>query len=121
LKKLIAVIIAATAFGGVVNAATADPGPNDHNNHGLCTAFFNGSENGRANKSEAGPFVALMMEAANSDGVDNDEDGSTDEGDETTGAEGVFDYCQDFGIGGQPDDPSMPGDDGNGNNGGGRG
>jgi hypothetical protein len=121
LKKLLAALVAAAAFGGIVNVAVAEPGPNGSNNHGLCTAYFNGSANGRAHKQEAGPFVALMMAAANSDGVDNDDDGDTDEGDETTGAEGVFDYCTEFGIGGNPDDPSTEGDDGNGQNGTGKG
>lgn len=52
--------------GGI---ALAQPGPNGHNNHGLCTAYFNGSPNGQAHKRQAGPFQAL--EQAASDGDDS--------------------------------------------------
>ena len=34
------------ALGGA-SIASADPGPNDHNNFGLCTAYFSGSDTGR--------------------------------------------------------------------------
>src|SRR5918996_4414479 len=66
----------------------ADPGPNGSNNHGLCTAYFNGSANGQAHKRNAPPFVELAREVGNSDQMDNDGDGQTDEGDEMAGPEG---------------------------------
>ena len=87
------------------------------------TAYFNGSANGQEHKHKAPPFVALAREVGNSDGVDNDGDGETDEGDEMAGPEGIWDWCNDpannpGGIGGQPDDPNTPGEDPNGNSGG---
>lgn len=60
----LALLLSATA-----GAALAAPGPNGHNNHGLCTAYFNGSETGKAHKRQAGPFQAL--EQAASDGDDS--------------------------------------------------
>ena len=106
-------IVAFALFLGLIagGLAIADPGPNGSNNHGLCTAYFNGSETGQAHKRNAPPFVALAREVGNSDGVDNDGDGQTDEGDEMAGPEGIWDWCNDpannpKGIGGNPDDPT---------------
>jgi hypothetical protein len=48
-------------------AALAAPGPNGHNNHGLCTTYFNGSETGQAHKRQAGPFQALEQAASDND------------------------------------------------------
>ncbi len=72
---------------GVVNANAA-PGPNGNNNKGLCTAYFNGSDTGRANKRGAPPFQGLEAAAEASDqtveefcGVVRDDDGNvTDDG-----------------------------------------
>lgn len=118
-------ILTFALFAGLVatGLATADPGPNGSNNHGLCTAYFNGSATGQSHKRNAPPFVALAREVGNSDGVDNDGDGSTDEGDEIAGPEGIWDWCNNpennpKGIGGQPDDPNTPEEDPNGNSGG---
>lgn len=70
MKKLIAAsILALVAADGGVTVAKAEPGPNGNNNHGLCTAYFSGSENGRAHKRNAPPFQALE-EAA---GVEEDD------------------------------------------------
>jgi hypothetical protein len=100
---------------GVTGYAVADPGPNGSNNHGLCTAFFNGSENGQANKRNAPPFVALAREVGENNGVDDDGDGQTDESGEMAGPEAVWDWCMDpannpKGIGGNPDNPNEEGD-----------
>jgi len=98
-KSLIAAAIASLlAAGAGLGIASAAPGPNGHNNHGLCTAYFNGSANGQAHKHQAGPFQAL--EAAASDNDDN-----------TSPAEDVWNWCNDTannpkGIGGNPDDPT---------------
>lgn len=65
--KLGASLIAALMMMGLFGAAsaTADPGPHHGNNKkGLCTAYFNGSDTGRANKRGAPPFVALEAAAA---------------------------------------------------------
>ena len=112
-KPLIAFfIIVVIAAAGI---AVADPGPNGSNNHGLCTAYFNGSENGQAHKRNAPPFVALAREVGENNGVDDDGDGETDEQGEMAGPEGVWDWCSDpannpKGIGGNPDDPRQEGD-----------
>jgi hypothetical protein len=65
MKKRLASIIGAAAVltAGVVGAAHAAPGPNGNNNHGLCTAYYNGSPTGQAHKHKAGPFVALEKAA----------------------------------------------------------
>ena len=116
MKKVLVIAIGLLGLlGGAVGVATAAPGPNGNNNHGLCTAYFNGSETGRANKHKAGPFVALENAAEARDGKDNDEDGQTDEADEV--ARAVWDWCSDptnnpKGIGGNPDDPNTPENDG---------
>jgi hypothetical protein len=125
MRKMLALfVLVVLAVGG---ASSADPGPNGNNNHGLCTAYFNGSANGQDHKSNAPPFVALAQEVGENDGVDNDDDGETDEEGEMADAAGIWDWCNDpennpKGIGGQPDDPNTPGEDpnggGNGNGGG---
>ena len=48
-KLLASAVVAASVLGGV-SVALADPGPdkvNDHNQHGQCTAFFNGQKKGQ--------------------------------------------------------------------------
>ena len=58
LRAVLGVAVATTfAAGGAV--ALADPGPNGHNDYGLCKAYFAGSENGQAHKHKAPPFVGL--------------------------------------------------------------
>jgi len=52
---------------GGVTAATADPGPNDHNTFGLCTAYFSGSEKGQEMKHKAPPFAGLEAAAEAAD------------------------------------------------------
>ena len=49
------------ASGGA--AALADPGPNGHNDYGLCKAYFAGSAQGQAHKHAAPPFAALEAAA----------------------------------------------------------
>src|SRR5687768_17460150 len=106
MKKLLAIALGALGLlGGAVGASLAAPGPNGSNHHGLCTAYFNGSETGRSNKHNAGPFVALEKAA-------EDEDPDTDV------AEEVWNWCLantgDKGVGGQPEDPTTTEVEGNG-------
>lgn len=65
---MLAVPAAAAALiaGGTV-VAIADPGPNGHNTHGLCTAYFAGSEKGQEMKRKAPPFVGLEAAAEAAD------------------------------------------------------
>lgn len=69
MRKRLAIVIAATLTlgAGSLGLAHADPGPNGHNNRGLCTAYFNGSPTGQAHKRNAGPFVALEEAADDGD------------------------------------------------------
>jgi hypothetical protein len=81
-------LIAAAMFGG--NAvATAAPGPNGHNDYGLCKAYFAGSDTGKSHKRDKGPFPALESKAGDQDG-----DGDTDEDD-------VEKYCESATPGGK--------------------
>ena len=114
MRKFVAIAVGVLgALGGTVGISSADPGPNGKNNHGLCTAYFNGSEQGRSNKRNAGPFTALETAA--------------DDGDPDTSPEvDVWNWCTDVannpkGIGGQPEDPTTEGTEGNGNKGQGKG
>lgn len=90
--KLGASLIAALMMMGLVGAvnASAAPGPdaNGPAKKGLCTAYFNGSDTGRANKRQAPPFQNLEAAAAAMDqsveefcGVVRNDDGEvTDDG-----------------------------------------
>lgn len=72
--------VAALAFGALgmgppdVEDIPGNPGPNGHNNFGLCTAYFSGSDNGQENKRKAPPFQALENEARDDDSNDPIED-----------------------------------------------
>lgn len=74
-KKILAVASATLMLSSVagVSAAHHQDG-HDANNHGLCTAYFSGSENGQGNKRDNGSaFGAFANGIADSDG-----DGDTD-------------------------------------------
>jgi hypothetical protein len=78
LRKLIATSVAVLALaGGSAFAASANPKTDEDghqaNDHGLCTAYYAGSENGQAHKHQAGPFVDLVARAGDRDG-DGDRD-----------------------------------------------
>ena len=85
-RKLSASLIAALMMMGLFGAANAvaDPGPNGKNDKGLCTAYFNGSDTGRANKRNAPPFQSL--EAAGVDEVCDGLVGGNPNSDEPEGA-----------------------------------
>ena len=60
MRKLLATTLASgLLFGGAIAIARAAPGPNDHNNHGLCTVYFNGQKEGHDKHGSPGPFAAL--------------------------------------------------------------
>ena len=89
MRKLITAALATLLLVGPAVAAVAEPGPNGNNNHGLCTAYFNGNKNGWAKNGVPGPFAALE-EAA-------------DDGDPSTSTrDDVRRYCEQYGIGGNP-------------------
>ncbi|HVE92486.1 MAG TPA: hypothetical protein VNE62_09350 [Actinomycetota bacterium] len=67
-KLLIAVALTGgVALAAPVAPAAGEPGPNGNNTHGLCTAYFNGSETGQANKRKAPPFQGLERAAEAND------------------------------------------------------
>jgi hypothetical protein len=87
-KKLLAAgALGLLLAGGTVTAAIAAPDANGPAKHGLCTAYFNGSETGQAHKRQAGPFQAL--EQAADDGDSN-----------TSPAQDVANFCDGL-IGGR--------------------
>ena len=95
MRKLLATLMAAGLMsGGALAIAQAEPGPNGNNNHGLCTAYFNGQKKGHGDEGPP-PFEAL-------------EDAADDSDDGTSPAEDVFNSCQEFGIGGNPEHGRYP-------------
>lgn len=104
--KLGASLIAALMMMGLfgVSQATAEPGPNGSNEKGLCTAYFNGQKNGHDQdgdgRSDPGPFGALEDDAEEQD---NATPGNEDLEGETPIYSDVFEFCNKFGIGGQPE------------------
>ena len=96
-RTLVSAAVLAVLAGGV-GVSAADPGPNGNNNHGLCTAYFAGSENGQEHKRKAGPFAELERQA----------DEATGNPDGTGTEEEVAAFCADF-LGGNGNE--------NGNNG----
>jgi hypothetical protein len=126
-KTMLSLFAGVALMLGGLSFAHADPGPNGTNDHGLCTAYFNGQKNGHDRNGQPGPFQALEDASrayTDHDGVDNDGDGQVDEDGEDqdlSAAENVFNYCDNTtAIGGSPDhgrfdciadsDPANPGD-----------
>ena len=122
-KRILSVALVAAALSA--GSAFAAPGPTDQNNNnlfGLCTAYFNGSQNGQAHKRNAPPFQGLEAYVGTHDGIDNDGDNRIDESDEKGSPTDVWNYCQaNGGVGGQPDNPNTTTNDGNGRNARGKG
>ena len=63
-RTIISSTIAALIAGGAGLAFAGQPGPNGHNDYGLCNAYFSGSATGQAHKHNAPPFVALQDQAS---------------------------------------------------------
>ena len=84
MKRLVIGGIAAALIAGGAGISFADggPGPNDHNNWGLCNAY---AHNGGGNSHGAKPFTALATTAGDYNG-----DGQTN-------AQDVYDWCADNG------------------------
>ena len=107
-KTILAALTALLLIGGFVGGAQAapreepGPGPNGSNEHGLCTAYFNGQKNGHTEGDGPGPFGVLEDDATAQDNADDnsDEDSAKSERDVS---DDVFEFCQPYGIGGNPD------------------
>ncbi|HEX9765997.1 MAG TPA: hypothetical protein VGA36_04480 [Nitriliruptorales bacterium] len=65
-------VLASSAFAGVASAHHKDG--HDQNSHGMCTAYFSGSENGQGNKRDNGNAFGVFEEGIG----DYDEDGDVD-------------------------------------------
>ena len=91
MKKLLLAAATAALLTTGAGAAIAAPGPNGNNDHGLCTAYFNGQKTGHDKHGSPGPFAALEQAADDGD-------------DDTSTAQDVYNYCQAAGIGGNPDE-----------------
>jgi hypothetical protein len=66
--------VAALLAGGAGMSFAGQPGPNGHNNYGLCKAYFSGSENGQAHKHNSSAFAALEAAASDNDDSTSPED-----------------------------------------------
>jgi hypothetical protein len=87
MKKRLAVAAATLMFAGLgAGVVQAEPGPNGKNDHGICTAYFNGQKKGHEKNGDPGPFAAL--EADHED------------------LQAIYEYCNSLpkGIGGNPDE-----------------
>ena len=112
MKKLI--VLALTAlFALGANAALAGhqekdgPGPNGHNEHGLCTAYFNGQKNGHDKDGETGdPGPFRQLEEDSADPEDSQKESNNEE--EQQIEDDVFEFCtgplNPKGIGGNPEE-----------------
>lgn len=95
-NRLLGTLVLALMLAGLfATIGVADPGPNGNNEKGLCTAYFNGQKKGHDNENAGGngngngrqpgeypgPFQALVDEA---------------------GDDGVYAYCEEYGIEGNP-------------------
>src|SRR3954453_16855790 len=94
----LATLVTAGAGLGVSQAkgGGGSPGPNGSNNHGLCTAYFNGQKNGWAKNGTPPPFQSLE-DTANAEGYPN-----------SSTTQNVYNWCTNAdnnskGIGGNPD------------------
>jgi hypothetical protein len=63
-RFVISSTIAALVAGGAGFAFAGGPGPNGHNDYGLCQAYFAGSTTGQDHKHQAPPFAALEQAAS---------------------------------------------------------
>jgi hypothetical protein len=103
MKRVLAILFgAAVLFAGFgVADVSAAPGPNGSNDHGLCTAYFNGQKNGHTEGEGPGPFGTLE-DVSEDDGTDEEEDPDNGVIGETRVASDVRERCDGL-IGGNPE------------------
>ena len=106
MRKLLAALMAVGLMLGGASVAVADPPADPGKEHGHCTAFFNGQKKGHGKKDGTypGPFQELQDKAP--DGTDDDDGDGQPTGPGETGGElsDLYDWCQQYGIGGNPDE-----------------
>ena len=99
MKRLLLAVFTALLIVAGAGIVEAQPGPNENNEHGLCTAYFNGQKKGHDKNEQPGPFQGLEDASrayTDSDGVDNDGDGEVDEDNENadlSAAENIANKC----------------------------
>ena len=118
-------ILGLAVLGALLGSGLAKADP-PSNTHGMCTAYFNGSQNGQDHKRQSDAFTQFASYVGDNDGVDNDGDGDVDEGGEIASPVDIWNYCDNAannpkGIGGQPTNPSDPGSAPGGGKGNGKG
>ena len=96
MKKILVALMTAGLMVAGASFATAAPGPNGNNEKGLCTAYFNGQKKGHTEGDGPGPFGVLEDEAADDGSNENLEP-------EKQVSDDVFEFCNEFGIMGQPE------------------
>ena len=99
MKKILAVASATLLFSSIAGVSVAHhKDGHDANYHGMCTAYFSGSENGQNNKRDNGSAFGAFEGTVG----DRDDDGDVD-------AYDVADFCNEwtggFGNPGQGNDP----------------
>ena len=99
MKKLLAALMAAGLLVAVGTVAQAAPKKGE--DHGPCTAYFNGNKNGHTEGDSPGALGELEQTSTAYDAVNggNDENLET----EQQVSDDVFEYCQGQNIGGQPE------------------
>lgn len=94
MRRLLIFVVAALVAAGGAGVVAANP-PQDENgrqanDHGLCTAYFNGQKKGHDKNGQPGPFEDLTQRAEdNTDGPDGEP--GTD--DDPEGTEAIFAFC----------------------------
>lgn len=71
-KALLGAGILSLAVGGFVPAFASNPGPNGHNNNGLCEAAGSGSQQGQAQKQANGAAFQALAAAGESQETSGD-------------------------------------------------
>jgi hypothetical protein len=81
-RTILSAAVLALGIAGTGVSFAGSPGPNGHNDYGLCKAYFAGSQVGQSHKHQAPPFAALEAAADAAD-------------------QSVADYCADKTPGGK--------------------
>ena len=66
-RTLLSAAVLTIGLTGAGVSLADPPGPNGHNDYGLCKAYFAGSATGQEHRHQAPPFVALEAAADASD------------------------------------------------------
>ena len=111
LGAITALLMLTGLFTSPAHAAKDDEKAGPNNEKGLCTAYFNGQKNGHDEDNNPGPFAGLEEDGAAYDeenGADDGDPDTDDDGEDLAEEQGVvsdvFEYCEQFGIMGNPEE-----------------